>query len=336
MVLGLAHEPVMPGEFVALVRGRVVSAAIIGAVAVIVGAVFTGVASDIIERRKRRSAGRAAALAIAAELDLLASKLDSAAAPGDEQAADADATHELGWWVGVPPISAWRSSFDALAAVAPRELIRFVATAYGQAESWQAERGQAGDLPPNAAQVVQLKKDVELAERARDDLNLFATASGWRKALRWTPDEPGWRKAVRWTPALLAISAFAIFLAVPRDDINTQTVATAVEQAYGPMSVAECDQVVSHWSCSVFTLAFPRAVCLSGFMPRTVAASTAHPPCALSAPKRATVVDLGDQLLITPGDRERGRNRRAWTEPTTERSLLWKAWRVFRGLSPNG
>jgi hypothetical protein len=355
-----------------------VSAAIISVVAVVVGAVFTGVATDIIQRRRRRSAGRAAALAIAAELDLLASKLDSATAARGKEVASAAAVEEPdaaaveepdaaaveepdaaaveepdavaviapGWWVGVPPTNAWNSSFEPLAAVAPRELIRTVAKAYGQAESWQAERELAGDHPPppSEANIRDLKKDVQLAEGARDDLNLFATGGRWRKALRWTPDTPGWRRALTtWVPAFLATLAFVAFLAAPRDDINAQTVARAVERAYGPKSIAECDHVANHWSCSAFTLPLTRTACLSGEVhpPTGVSPSTvaAHGPlggCVLSPPKHVTVVDLGDDLLLTPGDRERGRNRGEMTEPATQHSLIWKAWRVFWGQSPNG
>lgn len=135
-----------------------VTVAVVGLIGVIVGTLLGGVASDIVERRKRRAAGRAAARVIAAELDIVANKLNSAAAPAEQSRTtarvDAGGTtpvEEPGWWIGVPPTRAWEAHFDALASICPAELLKEVAAAYAQIESWKVERDNSTTDPTQSA-----------------------------------------------------------------------------------------------------------------------------------------------------------------------------------------
>jgi xanthosine utilization system XapX-like protein len=57
------------------------TAAIIGLVGVVIGTLLSGVASDILQRRKQRAAALAAARAIATELRVAHAKLGSATKP---------------------------------------------------------------------------------------------------------------------------------------------------------------------------------------------------------------------------------------------------------------
>jgi hypothetical protein len=324
-----------------------VTAAVVGAIGVILGALLGGVASDAVERRKVRVAGRAAARAIGAELALAASKLGSATAPSEEAsgpaAGGAGATapvEEPGWWLGVPSTRAWEARFDALAAIAPKEVIEDLATAYAQIESWKSQRQQATESWPSQAQVDELKKDVVLVVDAKRTLETFVSASRFQRATRWTPDVAPWRVIVfRWVPALLVVVALGAVLLVPRDDVNAQTVAAAVEKGEGPHALAECDRVMDHWSCSVLTTVGARDRCLSG----GVVASSAVPAAAIATacqtlgpPQSVTVVDTGDRLIITPGEKERSQNRNRFSEAAMTRSLIVRAWRALWGKSPNG
>jgi hypothetical protein len=310
------------------------TAALVGLIGVIVGGLLGGVASDIVERRVRRRSADAAGRVIAAELALAYARLNGAADAGE-------------WWSGTLPTAAWRDHFAALAAEAPDDLIGELATAYALLESWNDEGESARVANTNPA-TEDFRKDAVTARQAKEALVRFTRAG----------DDSGARKLVLSTAAVaIAVAAFVlgVVLLVPRPNVNADTVAAAVEEAYGPRSLAECDPAADDWACTVYPLAQDRSACLSAntrASPLTVASAEAADTtdsCAASqtaTPEKVSVARSGEDLVFyevpppkkTAGQAERDiiRSRPDRTHAQPERSLVGRAWRQLWGLRANG
>jgi hypothetical protein len=97
------------------------TAALIGLIGVVAGALLAGLANYEVERRKRLDAARAAGLLIADELQVAVRRLKSATA--DE------------WWAGELPTEAWKTNLKDLVHVLPDSVREDLRDAYNIIEA---------------------------------------------------------------------------------------------------------------------------------------------------------------------------------------------------------
>jgi hypothetical protein len=110
------------------------TAAVVGVVSVIAGALLGGVLNYQLARSRQRALARAARRRIAAELKLVADRLKSAADTGK-------------WWSGALPSDTWKATVNDLAVEVKRDLIDELTDAYALVELWNsdcAEHGRPG------------------------------------------------------------------------------------------------------------------------------------------------------------------------------------------------
>jgi hypothetical protein len=297
------------------------TAAIIGLVGVLIGAVLGGITSDLLERRKQRASALAAARAIATELRVAYAKLESATLP----------VQSPGWWVGTPVTTAWQSQLSLIAAKAPGEVIDEAAKAYAQIDSWIAEREsarEAGIGQPSAEQHAELKRLLGKLQTAITLLDRFVREPPGKKR------REGVRIAIAATTTLAALAVLTM-LFLPRADVTAGTVAASVERLEGPNSFAECDRVGSHWNCEVTPLAAPRRSCGASAATSDVAAVRAValvPTCGARGPPVSETVDkVGSQLIVHAGPSGAERSLIDSLRPTPEPSDNWflRAWRAL-------
>lgn len=177
--------------------------AIVGLVGVVIGALLSGVAQDLVERRKQHVSTRAAARAIGEELTIAANKVSSAT----------KAAEHPGWWSGTVVTRIWEDRFDALAAGISEELLAEVTRAYALIDSWNAEKAaakQAGRTELTAS---------EVAELTTDSKQLETTSGTLGNAMRPNPKTARQLRAVRRISAvgcgLLILVLLVSFLVIP-------------------------------------------------------------------------------------------------------------------------
>jgi hypothetical protein len=163
--------------------------ALIGLVGVVIGALLSGVISDLLDRRKQRTAALSAARAIVTELRVARAKLGSVTMP----------VRTPSWWVGTPVLTAWQGQLSLLAARAPAWVVDATANAYAKIESWVGEREEAriaGAKQPTEEQkqeIVKLLGELENAIAGLERLSLLhlvrqdVKRSGSESRLRASP-----------------------------------------------------------------------------------------------------------------------------------------------------
>jgi hypothetical protein len=297
------------------------TAAIIGLLGVVVGALLSGVASDLLERRKRRATALAAARAIATELRVAHAKFESATKP----------VRSPSWWVGIPVTTAWQGQLSLLAAKAPNKVVDETARAYAQIESWIGERdaaNAAGATAPSDQQRTELNALLGNLETAIVLLDCFVSSPPGKRR----------REVIRIAisaAVVLTVFAFLTMLFLPRADVTASTVAAAVERLEGPSSFVECDRAGSHWDCDVTHLSRPRRLCGVTADMAEVAALTSvvrESNCGSRAPPVHETVDkIGNELAVhaTPGSAERSAIGALRLTPESKDNLFLRVWRAL-------
>jgi hypothetical protein len=120
--------------------GYAMTAALVGLIGVIAGALLGGVVNYVIERRKRWAAADAAGRLIAGELAATELRLQ----------ASSERKH---WWAGDLPTEAWRTHAKDLGAELPGVLQDLSTVYVNVIDSWNAERAaaDAGSRAPGGA-----------------------------------------------------------------------------------------------------------------------------------------------------------------------------------------
>jgi hypothetical protein len=229
------------------------NAAAVGLIGVIVGALLTGVVTLVLERGRRRELARVAGRLIAEELDVVKEKMTSAL--------DADE-----WWLGDLPTDAWKTHQSHLATDASPDLMAQLARAYAICVSWNDEHALArlsGAMPSE-----DLHQDPDDIKKARERLkhdNLIRTPGNRQRAVR---------RSVALAPVLVVLALALAALFAPRADVNSATVAGALQSQLGSSMDVQCQPSGDAWSCTAYPLissiTCPAASALSFPNPRAI------------------------------------------------------------------
>jgi hypothetical protein len=130
-----------------------------------------------------------------------------------------------------------------------------------------------------------------------------------------------------------------LVLVPERPDLNTITVASAIQDELDPNSLVECDNARDDWRCSVLKLSQPTDQCL---LPAIyVAAPPENPVNVLSlaptqctqtqAPEDLEVSNTGEELVGRAAMAETRANQEVITATLPEESWLSKGWGWLTG-----
>jgi hypothetical protein len=304
------------------------TAAIIGLIGVVVGALLGGLTNAWVERRKRSAQAEAAGRIIAGDFEIAEKQLGSAI--------EEDGTTV--WWLGDLPTEGWKTNVKDLALAAPPNILRNVTRAYGILESHnldlRAAKGQGG---PDADELAISKgsiTDTRVELESRLDSGSLRTPTRTTKAMLIA--------VVVFLGLLVAGASLLGAVINSHPDVNATSVAAALENRLGPNALADCDPSGGDWKCTVYRLAGPRSTCaLTAAALRTSAArsralASAKPPardCRETAQQRINVTRDSGQLFASKplsGRREAGKRARAALAgaigPLPARSPIDRAW----------
>lgn len=255
------------------------NAAAIGLIGVIVGALLAGATSLILDRGRRHAKARMAGQLIVVELGTAGEKLRSAikagetssdvgngssatssarmppaaqtpASPPDGPQSTPKASEPLvmvdadGWWIGDLPTDAWKKHQSDLATDVRPGVLEMVARAYSLCVVLNEEHAEArtsparprGDLD-NYAQTLELAR-VQLAGESR-----IRNRVARQRIARWSP-------ALAITTAVVVLAVIALF--VPRVDVDSKSVTTAVQSRLGSNMLVQCSQTAHNWDCTAY------------------------------------------------------------------------------------
>lgn len=227
------------------------TAALVGLLGVIAGALLGGVVNYSVDRKKQRAAAQVAALLIARELRAAATKMGSAVTT-------------KGWWQGCLPTGEkhrlQQVAFGMPAVLAP------VTDAYGIIAIWNAAGRKE---PPDLVRVAEGCKAIEGAQGHLERAMRPNPLPRWRWAAR---------RPVQVAATMLVVLGALVGLVVQRPDLDEVSVASAIEFALGENAVVECDRLGDDWLCTAYKLPPTPDVLpgagrrLSGASPRSSAA----------------------------------------------------------------
>src|ERR1700730_3442231 len=253
--------------------------AVIGFIGVIAGALLGGLLSLYVDRQKQRRAAWVAARLMASELDVVVGRMRSAAIGAD-------------WWAGDLPTDAWRGQLANL-AYDTAHLAKVVA-AYTIVDRWNSGLKSQRRLDSN-----------------RNELNEEANAIATVADLLRTPPRSrlglaSSRALILFIPAALVV--FAGF--IPQVDLNSTSLAAALEAKTGDDAYFECTPSIDEWLCTEHHLDRPRGACGIGSRPLSrsglalglvTIASAAIAPCSKVAPDTKWHASrAGDKVVATP------------------------------------
>jgi len=203
-----------------------VSAALIGLVGVIAGALLGGLMTFQLERSKRLAEAQVARSLIAAELEGAAIRMEGAIRAGK-------------WSSLKLPSEMWREKAGALLVVIDGGLGEKLGDAYGLIEVWNAEQ---------ANRAIEGKQEAEL----KRDRDLFRELS--KRLKKAVPEPPGPRlrrpaKAVAVVAGVTVVVALAIGALAPRPDLSDETLAAALQAKLGGSALVACSERGGGWSC---------------------------------------------------------------------------------------
>jgi hypothetical protein len=242
------------------------TAAVIGLVGIIAGALLAGLLTIEVERRKRQKLAWIAGRMISSELKVVRTRVKSSV-PEDSLAT---------WWSGMLPTDSWKAHAGDLAPAVTRNRFGQLAVLYADigavdvsrkiAETKiEAERAN-GETPSGAVIDPERQTLSELAENIEMTRTELANDLGEPKNPRLTP---GLLQRIFdfsfliVAPVLLfALAALFVFV-IPQPDVNATTVSMALESSLAPTALADCRPDASDWSCNVYKLSAPRAACQS-------------------------------------------------------------------------
>ncbi len=220
------------------------TAALVGVIGVLAGALLGGVFSSAVERRKRLVAAQAAAQLVVAELEAAEMRIS-------------DAIASAVWWTGSLSTRAWERSASDLPPGIRMHVLRRLARAYTSIESINLARTDGTGAPvaelPIAApgrggEPWTLANASEEIEKARVELESQLT----------TPPGAALRIASFGLAVIVAV-LIVVALIVQRPDLSNRTVAAAIQTAtpttVGETSTVECTGAgADDWLCKVTQL----------------------------------------------------------------------------------
>jgi hypothetical protein len=208
------------------------TAAVIGVIGLIAGALITGLLDYRAARSNRRTRARVAGNLIATELELAIKRLDLA-------------RDKNRWWGQDFPSERWKANADALAVDVRRTLIDELAEAYAMLESWNLERAEGRDPVPNATQIKEIKD-----HRTR----LNALKCRLRSEVR-APLSARVYKPIRFTAvaiaAVVVATPFLIAGFVQRPVLTDATIAAALQEKIAGPELVNCSDTTDRWVCDV-------------------------------------------------------------------------------------
>jgi len=305
--------------------------AVLGFIGVVVGALLTGVVAYVVERKKHRNRARVAARLLALEIRVARKRILSAAAARS-------------WWAGELPTAARSEQLSDLAFgldLSNAEL-RKIDGAYVIIESWNLERDASGSKALTETQREELAVDAGELEKVikwlTEELRQPLPAGEGRIA-RWLSSRRGiaarWlSRLVRWqgtrngriarslTLLFLLAAVVAFELGVPREDLDSTTVAAAVQSQLGDRVFVDCNPRGDGWACMVHHLSAPRGECLIGAASTSASSligaravpivRLAATPChdvAPPTPEDVSKDPANEHLVMTPAQYERQQAR---------------------------
>ena len=303
------------------------TAAVIGFIGVIAGALVTGWLNHRAEKDRRRAEARVAAQLIAAELENAVIELESS-------------IEENKWWTGELLTKKWEDHASALAMEAERGLLESLADAYAQLEDWDRERKRAKSPKPS----LELSKELEtnqaqfksLAEQLKE---VVEPTSGRGSDLIAVAV-----KSFAILATLIVVGALAYAAFVPRAETTDSSIATALERELPGEEIVYCSHDADRWHCNVAYPTTPRSTCRRVAEPnfRHVSLQTGpasgNGPCGKSSTAwlptayKVTVGDEGPVASPRAGQTaRRKRTERIWTR--TSKLSLEKTSFVNRAVS---
>jgi len=294
------------------------SAAISGLIGVIVGVLLGAFVSVAVELYKRRTVAQAAGEGIEQELELVLIKISSGLADnpqGDRR------------WAGELPHRVFDDRISDIAYELSKDARTKLFTAYGLIASM--------NLPDSPLAGIRDNRD--LIDGAGKILD--ADLKRLRRRRVWGGKVPLFSGAVALIVGLIVLSI------VPFSDINSGTVASRVQSAYGGRSLVTCDTAGSGWSCDVFEPSTPVHKCVSATRPvairdpttdvvvsvsRTVGQLGARSrDCDEIAETSDSVIQQGNHLEIIPTETPAEREQRILRDklrvvPTPPKKNFWQ------------
>jgi hypothetical protein len=303
------------------------SQALIGLIGVIAGALLGGLVSLWVDRSKRRRAAVAAGLLVANELGDARGKVEIARTESERLAKERKAPT---WWLGELPTRIWMlRATDLALGNLNQSILTKIGLQYTNIVSLNAQRS------------LQLTPDEKTLKEFADEVTAIDTV---KTLLLGDIDRIGkpspFAKFVCTALAVVAVIVLALVVLVPHVDVNSMTVASALEAPLGDSVFVRCNPDGDNWSCMAYPLPEARSSCgltsLSGspsvVLPRPfalLAASNTATCDHTGPPSRFEVSDDSKELvasMVLVGSAERGGNRRFILEPEPKTSWLKKAF----------
>jgi hypothetical protein len=226
------------------------SAALIGALGAIVGALIFGLATYYVDRRQKREQATPAANQILGELQLAIARLTGAVLART-------------WWESPLPDEAWNRNWGDLIneldgdVQVDREVKADVERAYGIINSLNGAKGSGA-----APRFDEFAKNIAPLEEARGSL------------IAWQARQETLQKQRRFryrsyvliptiSVGVLLVALALIALLVNRPDVNQATVSSALQTKLGENTFVDCAPQSSNWLCTVHYLSASRSSCLT-------------------------------------------------------------------------
>lgn len=205
------------------------TAAFIGFLGVVAGALLTSWLNYGMERNRRRAEARVAAHLVSTELEKGSITLNSAV-EADE------------WWSGEHSTQLWKANATTLAVEVPRELLEELAHAYSLLEIWDQRRSLAKSEKLDEGTVGRMKKNRAQIDGLVNRLKAAVHPSPLRRAAR---------------PLKLTMGAATIILAcglayaafVPRVELTDASIAAALEAELPEQATVDCRHSSGRWLC---------------------------------------------------------------------------------------
>jgi hypothetical protein len=289
--------------------------ALIGLIGVVAGALLGGVISYRYDRKKQRTLARLGGRLLAKELTVARERMLSAA----------DSSK---WWEGKLPTIAWQGRLGdlALGLDLSNNQLQGIYDAYVDVDLWNARQGSEEFGEGTAPQL-------------RKSAGLLLPVETWLAGELVAPVLTRTQRIVSaLIAAVLLLGAATFEVLVPRPDLDSQTVAAALQSQLGDQVFVDCNPSGDEWSCTEHYLSPSRAAC--GIITTAAPAAAASPAAlrivaAISASNPAPcpkwiVASDGKRLDATPAEAEQARvegRLKRFDEPT--KNLLGRLLKLF-------
>lgn len=211
------------------------AAAWIALIGVALGALLTGIINSMVDSSGDRRRAQTAARAVAGELGSVLNQMQHA-------------LRNKYWWSGVLPPVRVPDRFDELAAAASGDQLTAIQQIPDLIAYWNS---QQKDRPPD---LQKLREDFILLRRARrwlNDLLIYAFLHRWKSPVR----------RILALAYFIVVAVFVVALVVPREVVNSETVADAVQTSLGSHWLANCNPAGGRWVCAEHHLSLNRSSC---------------------------------------------------------------------------